>query len=323
MAAGTKSDFQIFEEQFFGGVTETLQQNADAFNAASAGALSVISRLHRGDYMEQSIIKSISSLITRRDITSVSAASDLKVEQVLERAVKLNRKIGPVAQTLDAWRKIERTGEELSYVIGEQSGPAMAVEMLNTLVSILSAAISTESGLTHDYSASGTLTHSEMIKGLAKFGDAADRIVCWVMHSKVYYDLVGNAVSDNIFDVAGMSVKQGITPTLGRPVVVTDSANLITSGTPDVYDTLGLVVNAGAAMESEQRELVSDVVTGLENLVGRIQGEYCYTALVKGFQWDATNGGVNPTDAALATATNWDKWASDNKQLPGILIKSQ
>lgn len=323
MAAGTKSDFQIFEEQFFGGATETLQQHTNAFNEASRGALRAIPRFHRGDYLEESVIKSIANLITRRDITSVSAATDLKVEQFLERAVKLNRKIGPVAQTLDAWRKIQRSPEDLSYVVGQQAGKGMAVEMLNTMISCLVAAVGGETTLVHDYSPNGTLVHKEMVKGLKLFGDAGDQIVCWVMHSAVYYDLVGNAISENVYDVGSLAIKSGTTPTLDRPVVVTDSSSLVVSGTPDVYYTLGLTADAAAAMESEERELVSDVVTGLENLVGRIQGEYCYTAALRGFQWDATNGGVNPSDAALATGSNWDKVVSDDKQCPGILIKSQ
>ena len=32
---------------------------------------------------------------------------------------------------------------------------------------------------------------------------------------------------------------------------------------------------------------------------------------------------INPTAGALATASNWDQWALDNKQLPGVLLKTQ
>ena len=35
MGMGTKSDFVIYNSQFWGGVVETLQQNTEAFNAAS------------------------------------------------------------------------------------------------------------------------------------------------------------------------------------------------------------------------------------------------------------------------------------------------
>ena len=324
MAAGTKTDFEIFEEQFFGGMTETLQQNADAFNEASQGALRVITRLHRGDYIEESIIKGLAgTLVTRRDVTSVSAASDTPLEQVLDRGVKLNRKIGPVAQTLDAWKKIGSDPEMMSFVVGEQAGPEIAVEMLNTLVSIMVTSIGGVAALVNDYSATGTATHLQLVKTLAKFGDAAGKVVAWVMHSKPYYDLVGQAITDNVWNVGGLAIMEGSTATLGRPVVITDSSSLLVSGTPDVYLTLGLVEGAGVAMESEERELVSETVTGLENLVGRIQGEYVYTANAKGFQWDATNGGINPTAGALATASNWDQWALDNKQLPGVLLKTQ
>ena len=39
MATGTVSDFILYEEQFHSGVTETLEQETDAFNAASQGAI--------------------------------------------------------------------------------------------------------------------------------------------------------------------------------------------------------------------------------------------------------------------------------------------
>ncbi|MGH9339528.1 MAG: major capsid protein, partial [Acidobacteriota bacterium] len=59
------------------------------------------------------------------------------------------------------------------------------------------------------------------------------------------------------------------------------------------------------------------------NLVMRIQGEYAYNLRLRGFAWDVTNGGANPTDSALGTSTNWDKAATADKSLAGIRIKTQ
>ena len=323
MAIGKASDFQIFQDQFFGGVVEVLQQNANAFNEASRGALRLITQAHIGDYREESFIQDFSaSLVTRRDTTSVSAATDTAMTQDIFRAVKLSRKLGPVAQTLDAWRKIGRDASAQSFAFGRASGPAIAADMLNTTIKALVAAIGNVAALVHDFTATGTLTHGALVTGLSKFGDAADRLVCWVMHSKQYYDLVGQAITDNIFQIGSISIMGGTTPTLGRPVIITDATDLIITGTPDAYVCLGLVAGGGVVMESEERTLVSETVTGLENLVGRIQGEMAYSLLLKGYQWDATNGGANPAAAAVATGSNWDKIAADDKSTAGIMVKT-
>ena len=52
----------------------------------------------------------------------------------------------------------------------------------------------------------------------------------------------------------------------------------------------------------------------------RYQGEYAYNMKVKGFTWDVTNGGANPTAAAVATATNWDKTVADDKNIGGVQL---
>ena len=55
--------------------------------------------------------------------------------------------------------------------------------------------------------------------------------------------------------------------------------------------------------ESEEETITSQMVTGLEQLIMRIQGEYTFNVGRKGFKRDITNGGANPTDTALGTTT--------------------
>lgn len=129
-------------------------------------------------------------------------------------------------------------------------------------------------------------------------GDAANGITCWVMHSKAYFDLMSQAIADKIFEVSGVTIYEGSVATFNRPTIVVDSPALFTAGTPDTYSVLGLVENAIEVAESEERSIISDVVTGFENLILRIQGEYAFNLRLKGFAWDTVGGGVNPTDTA-------------------------
>jgi hypothetical protein len=326
MAIGKASDFKIYNEQFWGGVVEVLQQNTDAFNASSNGCLRLVTRGIKGDYEKESFLKSTASLIVRRDPTSVAGLTDGALSQAEYIGVKVNRRIGPIAQTMDAFKKIAVDPGEFSVMLGQQVGKAIAVDYVNVAVSAALAGIQGDGTLEYDASgdATPTLNHTALVSGLSKFGDASSRIVCWVMHSKPYFDLMKQAIADKIFEVAGVTIYQGTVATFNRPTIVIDSASLTTgTGTAQRYFTLGLTDGAVEVAESEERNVVSDLVTGLENLVMRIQGEYAFNLRVKGCQWDTTNGGVNPADATIATSTNWDKVAVDSKLMPGIDVKSK
>lgn len=323
MAIGKASDFVIYQEQFYGGMYESVVQNTTLFNGASQNAIRMVAAELKGDYNKESFLKYISGIITRRDTTSVAGVTDLAMSMDEKIGVKVNRKVGPVAQTLDAWRKAGLSSEEMSFKLGQMIGEQKMLDYVNTQIKALSWALQGQAGVVHDGSA-GTITHTALVNALAKFGDKAGSILCWVMHSKVYFDLVKQAIADKVYEIAGVTIYAGTVATLGRPTVVIDAADLFdATPAPDVYWTLGLVSDAALLVESEEQEIVAQVVTGLENLVLRIQGEYAFNLNLKGFKWDTTNGGVNPADAAIGTSSNWDKVAYSDKLLPGVALKTQ
>lgn len=324
MAIGKASDFVVYQAEFLGAMNEILMQAGDAFNAAGAGTIQLINNFHRGDYRKESFFQMISGLVSRRDTTSVSAATDLAVTQDDIARVKINRKIGPVAQTLDAWRKISSDPSEMSVIVGAQTAKAVLLDKLNTVIRAGAAAIrGTNVTLDVTGETTKTVTHTALIRTLALFGDNASAIRAWVMHSKIFFDLLKQAVADNVTNIADGVIRVGNVPAIGKPIIITDSADLVVAGTPDTYYTLGLTEGALTSEDSEEQSVESQLVTGLENLVMRIQGEYAFTIGVKGYTWDTTSGGVNPLDAAVATGTNWDLVAADIKATAGVRLLTQ
>ena len=325
MAAGTVSNFIIYHEEFWGGMTEVLTQNANVFNAASGNAIRQVTRLMRGHYERESFIKSITNLVARRDITSIAAVADTPMVQEEMVGVKLNARIGPIADTLDAFRKIapdEDAQRLFSFELGQQTATAIQLDMVNRGLIALQAALAGQATVLHD-ATNGTLQFSDLIDANAKFGDRSSRLVAWVMHSKPFYDLFRDGLANYKIDsVAGMMIVEGNSASFGRPVVMTDSPALVSTTTPYNYYTMALTADALEVAESEQREIVTDIVTGLQNLVMRIQGEFAYNVKVKGFKWDMTSGAVNPTDAALGTSSNWDPVATSHKDYAGVVIQS-
>ena len=333
MAAGDVRDFVIYDEEFFGGFSEALEQNTNVFNVASQNSIQLRPNRLIGHYEKESFFQSVDGLVSRRDVESISAATDLKLEQDEFIGVKVNRKIGPVKNTIDSFRKIGEDAGTMSFMLGQQIGKAASVEMVNTAIACLAAGIKNLDATAgaggnggakvsvYDGTA-GTPTHTTLVEMLALMGDAQGDVVAFAMHSKSYFDLMKQAIADALFEVAGVTVYTGTVATLGRPVIVTDSPSFITTGTPNEYGIMGLTPAACVIDESEGQEVVSDLITGEENLGIRIQGEYAYNAKLKGMKWDTTAGGTNPTDAALATVANWDDVtavANGIKAGPGVL----
>ncbi|MBN7822174.1 major capsid protein [Bowmanella yangjiangensis] len=330
MAAGKASDFKVYQDQFQAGIVETLTQNSNAFNAASSGAISLSTVSRRGDYSQQAFFKNVANLITRRDTTSTSDATILGMTQDEWISVKLNRKIGPVDQTKDAFRKIMAglAEDEMSFLLGEMAAKAMQVEMLNSALRAGRAALNAQSAVKYTVPTNGTLGTAGLVSGLSKFGDAAGQIVCWVMHSKQYYDLVQAQITANIDGVSNFNVATGTPVTLNRPVLVTDSdALVVTAGSGSAattdYFALGLTADALIVENTEEEELVIENVTGKENLITRMQGEFAYNLGVKGFKWDIANGAANPSDATLGTGSNWDAVRGSYKDFAGVVIQSR
>lgn len=339
MTEGTRESFAgvgrlpegiIYPELVHGGMVETLVQNTDAFNAASRNTIRVVTQRRMGDFHQESFFKNVASLVNRRNVNTspanpAVAASAVPVDEFI--SVKLNRRIGPIDQTYDSLRKLGNNPdlEVLSFLLGAQIAKAMQVEMLDSCLRAVVAAITAQAGLVHDGDVtSAGLDTADLVDGLSKFGDAASRVTMWVMHSKPYYELVKSQISANIDGVSNFNVASATPVTLNRPVLVTDSAALIDSSvSPTQYVTLGLVENSVTAEDSEEEMMYTDVITGKENLVTRLQGEYAYNLGCRGVKWDVTNGGVNPNDAALGTGTNWDSVMDNIKDLPGVAIRSQ
>lgn len=328
MPIGTKTQFRIYNDQVHAGMIETLVQNTNAFNAASGGAIVMRSNRKPGEFDYESFFQNTANLIARRDPAATTTVNDTQVTQGEIARVKLNRRIGPVAQTLDAFRKIgsQANVNSLSFLIGTQIAKAQTMGWLNDGLLGLRAALLAQAANYEDDSAA-TITTAGMVDALAKFGDAADRLGLWVMHSKPYYDLVKGQIAANITNVSSFNIAQAAPITLNRPVLISDSPSLriadgVSAGV-DSYHTFCLPTGALLLEDSEEEMIHAEIQTGLENLVVRIQGEYAFNMGIKGFTWDVTNGGVNPDGAAIGTGSNWDKVLADPKDLAGVVLRTR
>ncbi len=327
--AGTLEDMVLYPDQIQGGAYETLVENTDVFNAASRNALRIVPALRKAEYAAEAFTQRISTtLIRRRDPSSVSAIEPDKIAQEEALSIKVNRGY-LIEQTEDAFRKALGAGvsaEALSYMVGQQIAKEMLGDMSNVLIGSVTGALSLQATNLVDLTeaAAPIVTTASLVDALAKMGDSAHLIRAWVMSPTVFYNLTKRQISESISGIANIAVMSGGPTTLGIPVIVTDCPALVIDGgsDPDTYVTLGLTENAGVIEDSETRSILTERVGGLANIVQRVQGEYAYNVGVKGFSWNTTTGGTNPTDAYLAAGTYWTKVRASHKDLAGVAILS-
>lgn len=315
------SDMVIFNQQTQLVATETVAQYLNTFNEASGGALLLGSQSTLGDYVEEASYKAISALVSRRDAYGSGTLSTKALQQLKDVAVKVDQSIGPVEWTVEQFARLLKNEEEAGLIIGEQAAQAMIQDYLNTAASALVAAIGNQAALVNDYSATGTAKLVELNTAAGKFGDRQMSLAAWLMHSKVFTDLTNEAITNTsqLYNIGNIRVMQD---GLGRRYVVTDAPALLVAGTPDTYNTVGMV--PGAAMVETQPLLTMTQPKADQENMGTIwKGESSFTIGLKGYAWDTANGGKSPTDAELGTGTNWDKIVTSDKDTAGVMLISQ
>jgi hypothetical protein len=325
---GVHTDFQIYQAHMQTGFNETLKQMTDAFNGASLGTITMSTNLREGEYAREAFFTSVASLNSRRDLTTLpeTVITQLALAQEENILVKLFRKIGPVSNSIGSFRTIMRDPGEFSFLIGAQAAKATAIDQLNSGLIAGKAAMSGTAAMVHDVSGSPSnlISTDNLVQAIAKAGDRANEIVLWVMHSVSYWKLVRQQIGTHEFDsVAGFNIARGEPVTLGRPVLVTDAPSLYTADSPLTPGyVLGLRAGAIRLEDAELSDMVVQTVTGGAQLAVRFQGEYAFSVGVKGYKWDIANGAGNPTDATLATASNWDDSATSDKDRAGVMMIS-
>jgi hypothetical protein len=77
-----------------------------------------------------------------------------------------------------------------------------------------------------------------------------------------------------------------------------------------------------AAVVHDAGDVISNIqtVNGQTRIETTMQVDYSFGLGLKGYTWDEANGGRSPTDAALGTASNWDRVATDIKMTAGVVV---
>ena len=313
------SDMVVFNEYIMPATIETLGQMVEKFNANSNGAIRLTTTGFDGDFYQESFFAAIHSAQRRVDRYAAQAsATATDLTQLQRNGVKVAGGFGPIAFEPSQLTWLQKPTAEGIEVASRNFAEALLRDQLNTAVASLVAAIENQGAATTvDVSASAAASYSTMNSAHALFGDNSANIVADVMNGAQYHKLI----SQNLTNTPQLFVAGNVqvVDILGRPVIVTDAPALSESGTPNLNKILGLV--DGAAVVYDGGDVISNIETsnGQTRIETTMQVDYSFGVALKGYSWDTANGGKSPTDAELATGTNWDKVATDIKHTAGVI----
>lgn len=312
------SQMQVFNKYMMPAIIETLGQQIQKFNAASGGAIMLSTGGWEGDFLQESFYAAIHSARRRVDRYAANGtATPTDLTQLKHSSVKVAGGFGPIRFEPGQMTWLNKPTAEGIEVASRNFAEALLQDQLNTAIAALVASISNQTAATNDVSATLGLTYSALNDAHAKFGDSSSLIVANVMTGQVYHKLIGQNLTNaqQLFQYGAVTVVD----ILGKTVVVTDAPALYATGTPNMQKVLGLV--SGAATVTDAGDVITniDTVNGKERIETTMQVDYTFGLGLKGYTWDEANGGKSPTDAELATGTNWDKVATDIKHTAGVI----
>lgn len=309
MTTTVNTDMVIYNDTAQTAYLERNMDNLAVFNENSRSAIGLNSELIEGDLKLRAFYK-IGGSIADRDVNSTAGVTGTKIASDEMVSVKVPWKYGPYETTEEAFKRRARSPEEFSMLVGQDMADATMVGWITYAINALKGAIGSNANMvvTGDLATEGK---KALTKGLRKMGDKAGSVAIWVMDSGMYFDIVDEAIDNKLYEEAGTVVYGGTPGTLGKPVLVTDQCPADT--------VFGLQAGAVVVTESQAPGMRSYQIDNQENLAIGFRAEGTANVEVLGYKWK-DKVVINPGAAALATTTNWQKYATSDKATAGFII---
>lgn len=315
------SNMQVYNNEIVGTTIELLGQMTNKFNQSSGGALVLSTDGFRGDFDKESFFNQIAGAQRRVDRYAANGAqASTTLSQGENVGVKVAGGFGPVLFEPSQLSWLERDPGAAIVAISEGFADALLADQLNSAVAAAVAAIENNAAMVNDVSATGGITQRAINGGHRKFGDSSSMLIADFMTGDVYHRLLDDALANGnqLFESTNVQVLN----ILGKIFVVSDIPALFESQvSPDPnLDKVLSLTNRGVVVDNTS-DIISnlDTTNGKERIETTWQSDYTFGLKVKGYAWDTVNGGKSPTDAELATGTNWDKSVTEDKHTAGVL----
>lgn len=212
-------------------------------------------------------------------------------------------------------------GDDPMAAIADRVADYWARREQATLVSVLTGAFAAASMSNHTLdksAAAGGIDGPMVLDAKQLLGDSADQLQAIMMHSAVFTELQ----KQNLIQYTTTSDGKIAFPTyLGYQIITDDGMPVDTSGQTPIYTTYLFAKGSigrgeGTPVSLTPTETDRDSLAGEDFLINR----RAFVLHPMGIKWKGTPAGVTPTNAELATGTNWERVYED-KNIGLVAIK--
>ena len=359
-ARSLPADFFIPEvatEFAFSAFTEKLLLFQAAMTGAAGSPITIVppgNLTEEGERVVMPFYKRIAAFVTRRDLTTITAPDDLKLDGDTKGMVVIRQKIGPVAFSRDSVIVTRANEAGITEEIGRQAGQEMAKTVQDSIFRIIFASLGiTFQGVSHikdayeafvankstNAVAKNTLALSLINRGKELLADFSDQLNTMIVRSELAHDMVEKNLATGFDSIGGYTALTGeiLTLGLGRPLVMDNSlAKSVNpsgsrtgsgSGTGtasfDLFRTLLLGPGAGMLVFPHNLDLwMEGPKLDAESPYWRILGNFDFAFMLRGASYKAGSP-ANPTAAQQADSTNYeDKTTAGHKEILAMAIES-
>lgn len=228
----------------------------------------------------------------------------------------------------------ELAGDDPMEAIARSTGRYWTREMQTILINVIRGLFDSGGPLatTHVSGGASTIISSgAFIDGFAKLGDEGESLTGIIVHSAIYYALlkadllVPTSYTTSQLDSRVSQQNLEVMNFLGRPILVDDTMTKVPNGGNSGTDTLykSYLFGPGAfryamAPAKTPIETDRDSAKGIDYLFNRVH----MLIHPNGMKWVGNAAGSSPTDAELATPTNWTKEFTEDKNIKIVEVQT-
>ena len=313
------TNMKVFNEYVREATIETVAQMVEKFNAASNGGIQLSTQGFDGDFFLKSMFSSLHSAQRRVDrYATNTSASSTQLAQLEHVTAKVAGGFGPIEWEPSQLRWVGDNPTIAVEVISRNMAEAMLRDMLNAgIASAIAAMENLGATVVNDIGTGRDMTYGDINNAHAKFGDSSQLLVCDVMDGIMYHKLIGQNLTNSaeLFQAGTVTVVE----ILGKRIVVTDAPALRETPATSTNDIKILSLAQGGIVVHDAGDLITNVETsnGSQRIKTTMQADYTFGLGLKGYAWSKSV--ASPTDAELATGSNWTKIATSVKHTAGVL----
>lgn len=306
----TNKDFINYNQTATTTYYEGIQDNLNAFNSATRGAIVLDSMVKLGDFTQASFFN-LNGKMQHRDVNSTEKAAHSKIGMEELVTPKVPWKFGIFSATEESFKRKGLNAGSFAALVGQNAAQAQIENYLDHALGALQAALTGNNMVAKVDPTKGGAPQKQLTAGLRKLGDRAERIVCFIMNSADHFDFIDKSIDNKVYEEAGTVVYGGSPGTLNRPVLVTDKC--------PAGKIFGLQVGAVTITESQETKFVFFPITDQENLAMGYRGEGTFNIEVMGYSYQVSQGN-NPRLDIISAPASWKKVAVSDKATAGIIV---